>query len=104
MDIDGRPTGLCLKGPGGGGKGPAQKKKANPFLSEVRLEELEEGESAQILHVGPYSDEATDIKKLHDHIASLGKRTSGKHHEIYMNSPMREPPEKLKTVIRQPFS
>jgi len=82
----------------------AQKKKVNPFLSEVRLEGLDEGESAQIMHIGPYSDEAADIKKLHDHIASLGKKPRGKHHEIYMNSPMQVPPEKLKTVIRQPFS
>ena len=27
---------------------------------------------------------------------------NGKHHEIYLGDPRRTPPEKLKTVIRQP--
>jgi hypothetical protein len=27
----------------------------------------------------------------------------GKHHEVYLSDPRRSAPEKLRTVIRQPF-
>ncbi len=82
----------------------AQKKKDNPLLAQVRLEELDEGDCAQIMHIGPYSQEGPNIVKVHEHIASLGKKPKGKHHEIYMSDPRRVPPEKWKTVIRQPFA
>ena len=79
-------------------------KKLGRALSEVRLEVLEEGRSAQILHLGPYAEEAPTIAALHafieDHSASL----SGKHHEIYLSDPRRTKPERLKTIIRQPVA
>jgi hypothetical protein len=71
-------------------------------LDRLRLETLEEGLSAQILHVGPYADEAPTIAALHDFIEAEGHRRRGKHHEIYLSDPRRAAPEKLKTIIRQP--
>lgn len=78
--------------------------KKNPAaLSRVRFERFKEGKSAQILHIGPYAAEAPTIKRIHDFIAENGWQLSGKHHEIYLGDPRRTAPEKLKTVIRQPF-
>jgi len=80
-----------------------RKKKDVPGLAKVRLEALEEGLSAQIMHIGPYNAERPTIEKLHKFIAENGHKPSGKHHEIYMSDPRRSKPEKLKTVIRQPM-
>jgi len=55
------------------------------------------------MHLGPYSEEPATIAKLHEFIAGLGAKPTGKHHEIYLGDPRRTAPEKLKTVPRQPF-
>jgi hypothetical protein len=78
-------------------------KKNLPALPRLRLESLHEGQAAQIMHLGPYAAEAPTIQKLHDFIAGQGWQRVGKHHEIYLNDPGRTAPEKLKTIIRQPF-
>lgn len=80
-----------------------RKKKNPPALDKVRLETLHEGLSAQIMHIGPYADEAPNIQKVHQFIADAGGRLHGKHHEIYLSDPRRAAPEKMKTIIRQPF-
>jgi hypothetical protein len=80
------------------------RKKKNPAgLDLVRLETLTEGESAQILYVGPFSAEGPTIERLHEFIHAAGKRLRGKHHEIYLSDPRRTAPEKLKTILRQPM-
>ena len=81
----------------------AAKKKNPPALDKVRLEGLHEGASAQIMHIGPYANEAPNITKIHQFIAETGAQLRGKHHEIYISDPRRTAPEKLKTIIRQPF-
>lgn len=79
-------------------------KKSNPpALSKVRFELFNEGLSAQIMHIGPYSAEGPTITKLHDFITTKGYERSGKHHEIYLSDPRRSAPEKLKTIVRQPI-
>jgi len=79
------------------------KRKPQPALAKVRLERFAEGLSAQILHIGPYSAETSNIQKLHRFIAEQGCRLRGKHHEIYLSDPNRTAPDRLKTIIRQPF-
>ncbi|MCB8921940.1 MAG: GyrI-like domain-containing protein [Ardenticatenaceae bacterium] len=80
------------------------KKKKNPAaLPLMRLTAYAEGQSAQIMHLGPFSEEGPTIARLHDFIASNGSKISGKHHEIYLSDIRRAAPEKWKTVIRQPF-
>ncbi len=69
---------------------------------EPRFEALGEGTCAQIMHIGPYSEEYTTIKMLHDFIHENGYDFNGKHHEIYLSDPRRAKPEKMKTIIRQP--
>ncbi|TCL58323.1 hypothetical protein EDC14_104216 [Hydrogenispora ethanolica] len=80
------------------------RKKDLPALDRVRLERFEEGLAAQILHLGPYADEAPTIDRLHRFIAENGYRRTGKHHEIYLNDPRRTAPGRLKTILRQPIA
>ncbi|HIH43882.1 MAG TPA: hypothetical protein HA257_01990 [Candidatus Methanoperedenaceae archaeon] len=79
------------------------KKKDLPALAGARFERLHEGLSAQVMHIGPYSAEATTIEKLHAFIQEKGYEIGGKHHEIYLSDPRRSAPEKIKTIIRQPI-
>lgn len=79
-----------------------KKKKNPPALSKLRLETLAEGKCAQILHIGPFSQEGPTIEKVHQFIDARGRRT-GKHHEIYLSDIRKMAPEKWKTVIRQPM-
>lgn len=79
------------------------KKKGLTAVAQVNFARFAEGQAAQILYVGPYADEGPTIQKLHDFIWARGGQLTGKHHEIYLSDPGRTVPEKLKTIIRQPF-
>lgn len=81
-----------------------KKGKDLPALPQVKLERVEEGLSAQIMHLGPYATEAPTIERLHAFIAQQGYLLTGTHHEVYLGDPRRTAPEKLKTIIRQPVS
>jgi hypothetical protein len=78
------------------------KKKQLPAVARLRIESLEEGRCAQILHVGPFSTEGQTVERLHAYIdARSGRR--GRHHEIYLTDIRRAAPSRWKTVIRQPM-
>lgn len=76
--------------------------KATPKTDLVRLELLDEGSAAQVLHVGPYSEEMPTIERLHRFIADHNLRLRGRHHEIYLGDPRRADPSRLRTILRQP--
>jgi len=80
-----------------------QRKKDPELLPKVRFECYDEGRAAQIMHIGPYSAEKPNIDRVHAYIAERGGQLYSKHHEIYLGDPRKSTPEKLKTVIRQPF-
>lgn len=72
-------------------------------ITAPRLETLSEGRSLQILHVGPYADEAPTLARLHNEVMpSEGVTFNGRHHEVYLGDPRKVAPEKLRTVLRQP--
>ena len=76
-------------------------------LEGLRLEGFSEGLAAQIMHVGPFSKEHANITRVHEHIAGEGGIFDGavqKHHEIYLSDFRKTTPERLRTVIRQPFT
>jgi hypothetical protein len=81
--------------------------KKNPTsLDKIRFESYEEGRSAQVMYVGPYSGEGPTIIELHEFINQQGgnlDETNKHHHEIYLGDPRRTDPSKLKTIIRQPY-
>jgi hypothetical protein len=83
-------------------KEAAAKKKPNAAIPKLRFEKYEEGLSAQIMFIGPFADEGPTIQRIHQFIKDRGLALGGKHHEIYLSDMRRTPPEKLKTVIRQP--
>ncbi len=79
--------------------------KKNPIsLPLVRFEAFDEGQVAQIMHIGPFSEEGPTVEKLHAFIEDNGSQKIGKHHEIYLSDIRRAAPEKWKTIIRQPIS
>ncbi|MGA3031486.1 MAG: GyrI-like domain-containing protein [Candidatus Limnocylindrales bacterium] len=79
-----------------------RKKGDSDALGRMRFERWREGRCAQVMHVGPYSEERPTIERLHAFIAAQGCRPRGAHHEIYLGDPRRADPAKLKTVLRQP--
>lgn len=79
------------------------KKKNLEALEKVRFEHYNEGKTAQVVHIGPYSAEGPTIEKLHKFIKEKGYELCGLHHEIYLNDPRKSAPEKLMTIIRQPI-
>ena len=81
-----------------------RKKKNPPALPLVRFEPFAEGACAQIMHIGPFSEEGPNIEKVHRFIESSGGKLRGKHHEIYLSDIRRAAPEKWKAIVRQPMS
>jgi len=83
-----------------------RQKKPLKCLDKLRFNSYDEGRAAQVLYIGPYSGEGPTIQGLHEFIKEQGGTLHdvGKHHhEIYLSDPGRTAPEKLKTIIRQPF-
>ncbi|UFS60666.1 GyrI-like domain-containing protein [Subtercola endophyticus] len=77
--------------------------KGLPHARLIRRLSLHEGQSVQILHVGPYDNETVLLRRLRlEYLPEHGLAANGDHHEIYLSDPRRTPAEKLKTVLRQP--
>jgi len=79
------------------------KRKPLRALGRVRHAQFNEGPCAQVLHVGPFSEEGPVIEGLHAFIKEQGGELAGKHHEIYLSDIRRAAPEKWRTLIRQPM-
>ena len=78
-----------------------KKKKPDPLLDEVVFEEIEDGLSVQMLHVGPYDDELITFEKMKTFINEQNLTiVSLKHREIYLSDFRKVTPDKLKTVLR----
>lgn len=79
-----------------------QRKKKLPAISRLRLETFTEGRCAQVLHIGPFSEEGPTIRRVHEFIDRRTRKT-GKHHEIYLSDIRRADPKRWRTIIRQPL-
>ena len=82
--------------------GEVKRAKGLPAVDALRLEHFAEGRCAQILHVGPFSEEGPTIQRVHDFIETRAA-LAGKHHEIYLSDIRRGEPSRWKTIIRQPM-
>lgn len=80
----------------------AVRKRKAPSSDRLRLAVLDEGDSVQVMHHGPYADEGPTIAGLHAFIANAGLALRGEHHEVYLSDPRKSAPEKMRTIIRQP--
>ena len=79
-------------------------KKKNPVaLSKIRFELFSEGQVAQTMHLGPFSEEGPTVERVHAFILENKSSPVGKHHEIYLSDIRKAAPEKWKTIIRQPI-
>ena len=79
------------------------REKRGALAESLRLERLEEGLCLQALHIGSYDYEGPLLVMLHGEVMpSGGYDFAGRHHEIYLSDPRKTPPEKLKTLLRQP--
>lgn len=70
----------------------------------LRIETLDEGSVAQLMHVGPYSAERASIERLHAAVDEAGLTLRGRHHEIYLGNPRASAPERLRTILRHPVA
>lgn len=69
----------------------------------VRIEDWDYGEVAEILHLGPYSEEYPTIERLHAFIRESGYVIAGPHEEEYLKGPgMAASPADYWTIIRYP--
>ena len=77
------------------------KSKPNKLSGEVRLEEIEDGNSVQMLHLGSYDNEKISFDLMKSFISEKGLRLRTMvHREIYLSDPRKSDPDKLKTVLR----
>jgi len=76
---------------------------ASPSGLQAQIATWEYGQVAEILHVGPYSDEEPTIRRLLDFIKDSGRATTGEHEEEYLKGPgvfSKGDPKKYLTIIR----
>lgn len=71
-------------------------------FDEVSLESIEEGLCVQMLHLGPYDQEEQTLEVMSEFVSEQELKAHRWHHEIYLSDPRRVPPEKLRTILRQP--
>lgn len=79
-----------------------KRKKGLDSVDALRFESFTEGRCAQILHIGPFTEEGPTIQRVHDFICERSA-LAGKHHEVYLSDTRRADPAKWKTIIRQPM-
>ena len=78
-----------------------KEKKPNPYLDGIRFEQITDGRSCQMMHIGSFDDEPTSFRQMeafcdaHSYI-----RTSKVHREIYLSDPRKTEKDKLRTVLR----
>lgn len=78
-------------------------KKLGDAPPSLRLEYYEEGLCLQTLHVGSYDGEGPVLARLYEEVMPAGGFVhNGLHHEIYLSDARKVPPEKLRTILRQP--
>ena len=78
-----------------------KKNKPHDLLSQMKFEQITEGECVQMLHVGSYDSEPESFQKMEDFAVKENfNRISKVHREIYLSDARKVEPAKLKTVLR----
>src|SRR5690606_2985578 len=76
-----------------------KKKKQNPYLDQVRFEQMIDGLSCQMIHIGSFDNEPESFARMEAYCSENGYiRTSKIHREIYLSDPRKTESAKLKTV------
>ena len=70
-------------------------------MNKLVLGSIEDGLAVQMMHVGPYDDEAASFVQMTTFLKENNlERTSPQHREIYLSDARLCTPEKQKTVLR----
>lgn len=77
---------------------------ADVLVKEVRLKAVQEGRCVQALHIGPYDKATETLDAMEAFAKERGLTPYGLRHEVYLSDPNREPPEKLRTILRLPVN
>lgn len=78
-----------------------KKKKPHPLIDEVYFDEIEDGLSVQIMHIGPYDSEPESFQKMKEYINENGLSIKTLvHREIYISDTRKVDKDKLKTILR----
>lgn len=81
----------------------SKRKKTNPFLEKIRFEQVEDGLSCQMMHMGSFDEEPESFARMEVFCIEQGFIRSSKiHREIYLSDPRKTERSKLKTVLRFP--
>jgi hypothetical protein len=83
-----------------------REKKSPKSLDKLRFTSYDESRAAQVMYIGPYSEEGPTIQELHRFIIEQDgalDNNSKHHHEVYLGDLRRSDPAKLRTVARQPY-
>lgn len=79
----------------------AGKKSPASLLSQAVFEELEDGLSVQMMHLGPFDSEPASFARMDEYLDNHGLvRTTKIHKEIYLSDFRKTKSEDLKTVLR----
>ena len=85
----------------------AAEKKKKLDCTQAEFLTIDEGLCVQIMHFGPFEDEAVTIARMDEYLAENGYANdmteTRRHHEIYLSDARKTAPEKWKTVIRHPI-
>jgi hypothetical protein len=78
-----------------------KKKKQLKLLEKVEFKTIEDGLCVQMMHIGPFDEEATSFSLMEKFCENNNlKRTVKTHREIYLSDFRRVSKDKLKTVLR----
>ncbi len=77
-------------------------KKQIVLAKELVFFEMAEGKCVRMLHTGPFANEPETLKQMLAFIRANDFKKNGLHHEIYLSDFRKTPPEKLKTILREP--
>jgi hypothetical protein len=79
----------------------ANKKKPSPLLNEAYFDEIEDGLSVQMMHIGPYDNEKESFNKMKQFIKENNYEIKTLvHREIYLSDPRKADVSKMKTILR----
>lgn len=85
-------------------RGTLHEKGKEGDFDRVCLEAIDEGLCVQMLHVGPYDAEQETVDRMNTFARERRLEPHMAHHEIYLSDPRRVPPERLRTILRQPVT
>ncbi|MEK4384606.1 GyrI-like domain-containing protein [Solibacillus sp. FSL W7-1464] len=79
----------------------ARNKKRNELLSEIYFDEIADGLSVQMLHIGPFATESETFSVMREFIENNNLHIKTLvHREIYLSDPRKVAGDRLKTLLR----